>query len=661
MPSSAKAPAVSRSSDASSWTTAAEFVDRNGPKLASWALPFALTVYLGLKGGGYDIVVRNEVGIAVWWIVLLGAVTGVLPSFRLGRLGWIALGLLTAFAAWTTLGISWSSSSERSVIEASRVAIYLGVFALAISMRRPGTLKRTINGLAAGIVVVALFALLSRLHPEWFPIDQTTQLFAAGQPRLNYPLDYWNDLALLMAMGIPLLLGMGVRGNTIAGRALAAAMVPVLALTAFYTLSRGGAVEGAVGVCVFLALAPRRLAALPTVAISGAGSALLIAAATQRDAVSDGLLTAVAGTQANEMAAFTIVVCGGVALLQAAVALAQRYGFGPSISIPRTTAIPIAAVSAVMVLALAVGAGVPGAINNEWNDFKAPVGAGTGVDRFSSSNGNGRYQTWTTAIDASDGDLLTGVGPGTYEYVWAQDGSLPIFVRDAHSLYLETLGELGIVGFLLICGFVLVVLGVGGARAMRGDPRRRLPYAAATAAAAAFAVGAGIDWAWEMTVIPAGFMVLAAGLLSPKAYKPRSRHPRPWRSPRVALAALAVAGMIVVVIPLRGAQALDDSQRAASAGDLNKALDDARTAHDRQPYAASPLIQEALVLELMKEYPAAASAAAGATKAESTNWRTWLTLSRTEAEAGDAKASVTAYERARSLNPRSALFAKGRQ
>jgi hypothetical protein len=657
MAPSAQAPAPSRPLYAPSWSSVAELARSNGPKVATWALPFTLTVYLGLKGGGYNIVVRNEVGIAVWWIVLLGALTGMLPSFRLGRVGWVGLGLLTAFAAWTTLGTAWSSSSERSVIEASRVAIFLGVFVLALSMRRPGSLKRTINGLAAGIGVIAIFALLSRLHPEWFPADHTTEFIATGQSRLNYPLGYWNDLALLMAMGIPLLLGTAVRGRTLVGRAFSAALIPVLALTAFYTLSRGGAVEAAVGLIVFLALAPRRFVALPTVAAAAAGSALLIAAAAQRDAVTNGLSNSAANHQADEMLAVVIVVCGGVALVQAAIGLAQKYELGPRIKMPRSTAIPLAATAALVAVVLAVAAGAPKALSNEWSDFKQPVGPGSGVDRFASSSGTGRYQTWDAAINASRGDVLTGIGPGTYEYWWAQNGSIPIFVRDAHSLYLETLGELGIVGLILIAGFVLTVLGVGGGRATRGHPSRRWPYATATASAAAFAVGAGIDWAWELTVIPVAFMILAAGLLSPRVYRePPTRVS--WRGPRVVLAALAVAGLILIAIPLRGAEALNSSQREADAGDLTKALDDARTAHDRQPYAASPLMQEALVLELMKDYDAAAAQARSATQAESTNWRTWLVLSRIEAEAGNPRAAVGAYKQARSLNPRSPLFAQ---
>ena len=44
--------------------------------LAAWLLGFSLVAYLGLEGGGYDPLVYDQAGIAVWWIVLLGTVAG---------------------------------------------------------------------------------------------------------------------------------------------------------------------------------------------------------------------------------------------------------------------------------------------------------------------------------------------------------------------------------------------------------------------------------------------------------------------------------------------------------------------------------------------------------------------------------------------------------
>ena len=79
-----------------------------------------------------------------------------------------------------------------------------------------------------------------------------------------------------------------------------------------------------------------------------------------------------------------------------------------------------------------------------------------------------------------------------------------------------------------------------------------------------------------------------------------------------------------------------------------------------QPYAASGHLQKALVLERQGDYDGAGTAARQATAADSTDWRTWLTLSRIEAYRGDAQASVAAYRKAESLNPRSTLFTNPR-
>src|SRR4051794_19718530 len=83
-----------------------------GDWLADWALPFGLIVYLALRGGGYDVLIRGEVGAAAWWLVLLGALAGVVPRARIRRDAWILIALAGAFAAWTTLGAIWSESTE---------------------------------------------------------------------------------------------------------------------------------------------------------------------------------------------------------------------------------------------------------------------------------------------------------------------------------------------------------------------------------------------------------------------------------------------------------------------------------------------------------------------------------------------------------------------
>ena len=48
-------------------------------RAAVWLLGFAPVTYLALSGGGFDIAARSELGIAFWWLVLVGMLAGVLP------------------------------------------------------------------------------------------------------------------------------------------------------------------------------------------------------------------------------------------------------------------------------------------------------------------------------------------------------------------------------------------------------------------------------------------------------------------------------------------------------------------------------------------------------------------------------------------------------
>src|SRR5947209_5764751 len=102
------------------------------PSLSAFTLGLAPVLYLALRGGGYDTVVYSEVGLAAWWLVLLGALIGVMPLQRLGRLAWVTGGLLGAFVLWTLIASGWSSSAERTVTEVGRVATYLGFFVLGL-------------------------------------------------------------------------------------------------------------------------------------------------------------------------------------------------------------------------------------------------------------------------------------------------------------------------------------------------------------------------------------------------------------------------------------------------------------------------------------------------------------------------------------------------
>src|SRR5205807_8769134 len=132
-----------------------------------------------------------------------------------------------------------------------------------------------------------------------------------------------------------------------------------------------------------------------------------------------------------------------------------------------------------------------------WVEFKRPQIGG----QFSFSGGH-RYQYWRAAIQAFESSPWHGVGPGTFQFYWAQHNSLHEFVLNAHSLYFETLAEAGIVGLVLIVGVLATILIAGGIRARRMSGAERATTAASVAGVAAFCVAAGYDWIWQIGAVP---------------------------------------------------------------------------------------------------------------------------------------------------------------
>jgi hypothetical protein len=636
-----------------------------------WALAGGLVIYLAFAGGGYDIVVHNQVGIIVWWLVLLGAAWGLLPAARLSRLAWAGLALFGGFVAWTALASTWSLSSERSLQSLSLVAGYLGVLVLGIGVHRERdrAVRHTVTAIATAIVLVAVLAVTSRLRPGLIAsADQTASfLGSTTQQRLGWPLNYWNALAALLAFGLPLLLSLATSARSLLAQAGAAASLPLLVLCSYLTFSRGGALAGAVALIVFIALAPERLMKLATALTAGIGGAILVAGAVHRSAIEHGLTTAAARSQGNSLMVTIVLVCAGVGLAQVGIALAGRHAQPRKwMTVSRRTARGLLAVGLAVCLVALVILAASGTISHEWQQFKNSKAASVTVDslgRFGVASGNGRYDLWKAALDSTSGHLLKGAGPGTFQLLWLPRAPYFSYVQNAHSLYFETLAEVGLIGLALLLGFMILVVAAGVRLVTQTSYEARTRAAAATAALVAFAVSAGVDWVWQVPVLPVAFMLVAAAVLAPRlpaGADPRARTPSgptAWVT-RGGVIVLALASLIAIAIPLATTNAVRDSQAAAAATDYASALSDAQAAARVEPGAASPQIQIALVLEAQRDRRGALVAARRATRDEPANWSNWLVLSRLEAETGHALASVSAYRHARSLNPRSPIFAQ---
>lgn len=642
----------------------------DAPAAAAWTSAFAIVAYLALRDGGYDTVVRSQVGVAVWWIVLLSALAGVLPG-RIGQAGWVAIGLLGAFAAWTGLAVGWSGNAESTVVEFGRLAAYLGILVLAISLQGSTAVRHAINGLACAIGLITVVAVLSRLHPQAFPTVRYFHFLGPASARkLGYPLNYWNGLAALVAIGVPLLLAVAVDARTVTGRAVAAATLPVCALCLYLTVSRGGVLELAFALAVFLIAVPRRLEVTATLFISAAGAAILVWAASRRAAVTAGLPTPTEMHQGTQVLVLVVIVCAGVAFLQVAIALATGQLDRPALLSPgrRATAQRGLALVAVAV-AIALAAGAPSRIAHAWHDFRQPTGVVTPgntssvFSRLSTANGNSRYQFWQAALHANETNPWVGIGPGTFRFWWAQHPTAPDFVLNAHSLYFETLAETGIVGLALLAGLLLWFVVIAVRRLLRAPPDQRLWLAAALGGLSAFLAAAAVEWVWQLAAIAASALILGAAIVAGGEESPAggtlpnvAGSTAGRLAPRAALAVLAIAGLGAVLLPMAGAVAVANSRAAAARGDLTAAYQDSVVAERLQPYAETPRLQEALVLEAAGELEPAAAAAHAATDRGRTDSGAWITLARIDARRGDTRAALAELRQARLLDPHSTLL-----
>src|SRR3989442_651399 len=237
---------------------------------------------LALNNGTYDLSDRSSLAVGVWWAAAIAVGLRLWPRERsVPVAAYVAAGALTLFALLTALSISWSDSAENAFNEADRVLLYLGIFAFVALAARRGSAARWSDGIALGIVAVAVLALISELLPHFVGPGPPPSFFPS-EDRLSYPVNYWNGLAILVGIAYPLLLRAAVASRRILTRALALAPFPVLTAVIYLTSSRGGAATAVCGVLVFCAITSPRLPAFGAGPVAVAGSACAAAVLAAR-------------------------------------------------------------------------------------------------------------------------------------------------------------------------------------------------------------------------------------------------------------------------------------------------------------------------------------------------------------------------------------------
>ena len=613
-------------------------------------------VAVSLADGGYPPEAIAAGTLLIWWAVIVGLAVGAWPRADIPRPA-IAAGLcIVALGLLSGLSLGWTSDDGRTFVEVVRVAGYAGLFVLVILTSPRDSARTWLVGLAIGLSVVAALALGSRLEPS-FPggEGEIARFIPGSEGRLSYPIGYWNGLGSCMAMATVLLVWLGGRADTRMGRSLAVGFLPAVLLAIYLTSSRGAWIAAGAGLAVLLGLGPERTRLAGGAALALAGGAALVGLTELRSSLVDGPGTTLARNAGDEIMLAVVVVCGAIGIARH---LADDPLARPSV---RWVGVPrVASRIAVGVLAFVVLAGAAAADPvSRFEDFKRPPQGSDVSAHFSSGSGSGRYQFWSAAWDAFEHEPITGIGAGGYEAWWNQHGSIVRVVRDAHSLFFETLAELGVGGLLLIVSFLGLAVVQGWRRRSGGSPRGAAEVALAVLVAGVFS--AATDWTWELGAVFAP-VVIAAALLTGPATVPRGADPAPggrafgWG---VATLLTGWAALWIAAMMFLTEVKLDDSRAAVDRGDLFGAAQDATDASTLQPWAAEPRLQRALVEERAGNLPAARIWVQEAIDRAPEDWSLWYAAARIDYKAGDHAGYADAYERARALNPRAPFFTGG--
>jgi O-antigen ligase len=533
--------------------------------------PAAVTAYLAFRSGGFFAGAPAIVAVVLGVALTLRLVLAEAPFEGLGPALVTAVVALGCFAVWTLLSSLWSHAPAQAMIEFNRVLMYW--LALVLFGSIGWTRERfvwALRILAATMTVVAIMALITRVTPGIHSIPVSLENY-----RLSYPLTYWNALGLFVAVAALLCAGLATRSEEHPlAQGLAAAAIPILVATLYFTFSRGSIGVLVVGAVVFVLLAARRdlipaaIAVVPPTAV-----AVLLCVST--DVLSTGRYGNPAGVAEGKTLAWQLV---GLAVAAGAL----RFALRPlDRRLARIEISPRAvrrnwivfAISAAVVLAVAaVAVDAPQKLSHGFKNFTAtqsPTDPEALQDRLTNLNSNGRLAQWELAVEKFGEHPLDGTGAGTFARLWAQEGSGEFKVINAHSLYMEMLVELGLPGIILLV-VAIVAIFVGLAGRIRGPDR--VLFAALFAASLAWAGHAGVDWDWEMPAtgfffFALGGMAIAARRGEGSAWVPRA----PGRTARVALGIGCLALVVSPALMAISQGYLNAAVRNLQAGDCGTA------------------------------------------------------------------------------------------
>ncbi|MEA2199941.1 MAG: hypothetical protein QOI89_537 [Solirubrobacteraceae bacterium] len=634
---------------------------------AAWSSKRALAC-LGVIGLGaglspfffayYDASVWVPIGLGV---TLVCAIAVVMRPVRPAAPAALCLGGLLGLGVWSLTSVAWSESAENAVVSGNRWLVYGALLLLTLVLVSHDRRSAVLLGAASlGIAVVALSVLARLLGGD------PGSLFLGG--RLDSPLGYINGEGCLFAMGVwPFIALAESRRAIVAGSAVA--MATLLGCLALLSQSRGTALAILGSLIVVMALVPgrtRRAYAVLAVAagVALAGSDLL---RVYHDAAGGPVL--IGDAHAAGRAALLAAVAVGVvwALLSAGSrALAERP------SGPRAARLAAWSLAIPVVVALAVAAGsanrIDHSVQDQWHAFVRVAEPGesrvpsapSSRSRLLSGAGN-RYDYWRIAWSSFKGNPVLGVGAGNYSRAYFERRATTEDVDQPHSLELQVLSEVGLVGALLLGCFIAGVLW-GALRMRRGAARAPLRLGLLTAGLGVFTawlVQASVDWMHLLPGLSAIAIAAATVLVWPRSTPGEVETPvRARPGARQAAIALGVSAVVVTLIATGASlsrQGLAQVYRSRAQSELghnpSAALADANRSLDIDSDSTRTYYIKAAALASFDQAPAAEGTLMRALAREPGNFVTWALLGDIAVRERRLAVAQRDYLRAHELNP----------
>jgi O-antigen ligase len=583
-----------------------------------------LCAYAAFAHGAVDVPeeTRLQIGLAIvalvaaaWW--LGGSGIRLVAS----REAWWGAGLLVGFAAWSGLSLLWSISPDRTWDEVNRglayaLVVFLGI---AVGSSAARAIERVAVGLLVVVCAVALYAFGGKVLPgvnihPFFDLNH-----ASGLARLRAPLEYWNALALVCVIGIPIAVrlatDMGRRRNV---RLAALAVTCLLIVVVGLTYSRGGFLALTVAALVMTLLGGARLRGLVVLAAAGGAAIPILGVAFTRLGTSgNGVPLGVRIMDGRVLLAVTFICVAALLAVGAwLIGREQRIEWSAHRSqiVWRRLGVVALAIGVLAMAGLAASdRGPGGTLSRIARSFtethQDPV---TDPVRLVSTNSGNRWIWWKEAAGAFSDRPFGGWGAGSFPLVHLRYRTNRIPVAQPHSVPLQFLSETGLVGGLLALGGLGALFAAALSRVRQMPPGRTRDLGVALlAAGVAWAVHGLVDWDWDIpgVTVPAllALGVLCGGRPEPLASTPRRpavfRDPGP-RGGALRLAALAPATLLLAAYAMSAAlpawsdAKTNDAATAVSAGtpaELERAAADAELAAKLDPLAVRPLFVAAAI------------------------------------------------------------------